>query len=143
MSKALDIADHIAAHLNGLPALTGVTTLVDRQKDLTAEIGLKVAKIGGCVTILYSGFTNPDAAGGGLPRVLRRYDVTIYAKPILAGAGAMPADDILEAVATGLHLWEPDEAVPGFVEIQVSGGGLRGDKKFLIYDLDVEVLSRL
>jgi hypothetical protein len=144
MSKANDIAESMVAHLTALPALARVPVMVDRQKDIDSMVSSKVNKgAGACVTVLYEGFSNPDASSSNNANVTRRYTASVYSRPVLVQATDMPADDIVEAVARSLHRWDPEETLPGFVEIQVTGCDLRGDFKYLIYDLDISVTSRL
>jgi hypothetical protein len=144
MSKANDIAESMVAHLTALPALARVAVMVDRQKDIESMVSSKVNKgAGACVTILYEGFSNPDASSSNNANVTRRYTASIYSRPVLVQPTDMPADDVVEEVARGLHQWDPAETIKGFVEIFVTGCDLRGDFKYLIYDLDVVVTSRL
>ena len=144
MSKGIDIANAMAARLNALYGIPSNLALVDRQKDIRVEVANRVAKASGsAIIILYEGFSNPAAMASGALNITRRYTVTIYAKPVIQAADVMAADDLLEAVARSLHNWEPDEPTAGFGEITVTGGDLRPDKSYFIYDLDVEVLSRL
>ena len=135
----------MALHLSALATLPGVPVFVDRQKDVLNMVAGKVAKggAGACVTLLYEGFINPDASASNLPNVIQRYTATVYSRPVLQKVTDMPADDIVEAVRLGLHQWDPAEIVPGFVEIHVLGGDLRGDPRYLIYDLDIKVITRL
>lgn len=145
MSLALDIADLMAARLNAANVnggqLAGVTTLVDRQKDIAAEVAKRVAQAGAAVvTILWEGFSNPDARRSGNISVVRRYTATIYAKPVLREAGELTADDIAERAARLLHDWDPEaeDELPGFIAVRVVSCDLRPDTKHLIYDLDIE-----
>jgi hypothetical protein len=144
MSKAMDIADAIAARINVNMRLPDVSAFVDRQKDVRAEVAKRVAKAGGAaIVILYEGFSNSASNGAVNPNITRRYTVTIFAKPVLRAADETPAADIEEIVAKCIHNWEPDESKVGSVEFRVAGSDLRPDGQFLIYDLDVEALSRL
>ena len=81
MSRSSNISQAMADRLNALPALSGVETLVDKQKNILATVNLKVAKAGGmAVVIFYQGFDNPNAAASGLVSITRHYLVSIYAK---------------------------------------------------------------
>lgn len=143
MSKIIDIALAMQDRILALD-LDGVSVLVDRQKDILSDIAKKASQAGALtIVILFEGFTNPDGRGSGGVTVLRRYTVTLFSKPILAGAEQLPADEVLEQVAEVLHNWDPEETLPGFVGIAVTGGDFRPDLKHLIYDLDIEVESRL
>jgi hypothetical protein len=143
MSKIITIAQAMKERIETLD-LEGVTVVVDRQKDILSEIAKNTSKAGPlAVVILFEGFSNPDGRESGLPSVIRRYSVSLYAKPILKSDEQLPADDVLEQVAEVLHDWYPDEVVPGFVGIVVTGGDFRPDSKHLVYDLDIEVESRL
>lgn len=144
MSLAITIAQAMADRINAAPSLPDVTAMVYRQKTLASELATKLAKAGGAViVILYEGFTNPDAGSATHPAITRRFTVTLFAKPLLREDAEMAADDIVEITARILHNWEPLEATAGFAEIHVKGCDLRPDDKFLIYDLEVEVESRL
>jgi hypothetical protein len=144
MSKAIDIADAMAARLNALTTLPGVEAIVWRQKDFTNELAQKTSRVGGAlIVILYSGFANSSDAAAVHLNVARRYTVSIFAKPVIRTTRDLAADDIVETVAATLHNWEPDETLTGAAEIKVSGCELRPDTQYLIYDLDLEVLSRL
>lgn len=143
MSKAITIAEAMVDRLNALSTLPGISAFVDRQKDVVSEVAKRVAiGSGAAIVVLYEGFSNPTANASGSVSVTRRYTVSVYSKPILRG-DEMPADDIVEIVASSLHDWEPDEGTVQFAEIKVTGGDLRPDAKYLIYDLDIECLSRL
>jgi hypothetical protein len=144
MSKAITIAEAMAARINVQMTLPDVSAFVDRQKDLLAEINLRVAKAGGAaIAILFEGFSNADTSSSVNLTVLRRYTVTIYAKPVLRDATETAADDIVEIVARALHNWEPDEAKVGCAEITVKGCDLIPDNRYLTYALDIECVSRL
>lgn len=139
MSKAIDIADAMAARINAIPGVSEDIALVDRQKNIQAEVATRVNKsTGAAITILYEGFSNSATNASGLLTITRRYSVSLYARPVLQTSTAMPADDLIEEVARRLHDWEPEDC-----EINVTGCDMRPDKTYLIYDLDVEVLSRL
>ena len=148
MSKALDIAEAMAAHLNATAGFDGVPALVDRQLDIGTEIakrmGLAISSSkgrGGVMTVFYTGFTNPDAGISAAPTVSRSYLVSIYGADVLK-SGHTPADDIMELAAHALHQWEPADQF-GIAEIHVLNGQARPDADYLIYDLEVRILSRL
>jgi hypothetical protein len=144
VSKALTIAQAMADRLNALATLPDVDTLVWKQKDLSSEMAAKLGKSAGAViVILYEGFKNPDANGGGRLNVTRSYTLSVFSRPVRREGTATAADDIVEIAAAALHNWEPAEAAAGIGEIHVKSCDLRPDPLYLIYDLDVEVLSRL
>lgn len=135
----MDIADAMAERLNALATLPDVKTIVDRQKDIAAHVAKQVNKAAGAaITILYEGFSNSDRSGSANLKVTRRYTVTIFSRSVLRAASATAADDIVEIVAASLHRWEAP-----FGEIALTGCDMRPDTRYLIYDLDVEVLSSL
>lgn len=143
MSKSLQIADAMAARLNAHMNLGNVLAVVDRQKDIAAEINKRVLKAGGAViVILFEGFTNASGAVSGQTSVTRRYTVSVYSKPVLR-EGELTADDIVEATANILHNWDIDEPTTAAAEIIVTGCDMLPDRNYLIYALDVECASRL
>lgn len=124
--------------------LAGIPVVVDRQKDIAAEVAKKVAMAKAVVVVItYEGFSNPDERMTGGVTVTRRYSVTIYARPILAEVDAIPADDVVEYVTRRIHNWDPAEDVAGFVTVNVTGCDLVPNTKHLIYDLDVEAQCRM
>jgi hypothetical protein len=148
MSIGITIAKAIVERLANSGGFRGVAVVVDQQLDIDTEIekNLGLAKgrakgSGAFVSVFYQGFTNPDNSGANNPDVVRNYQVTIYAAPILSSLNK-PADSLMEDAATVLHSWETAEAL-GISEITVKSGLARPDNNYLIYDLDVEVLSRL
>jgi hypothetical protein len=146
MSHALDIADLIAARLAAAPAtgelavtqdITGCPILVDRQKNLLSDIQKAVGKTGGtAIVILWQGFTSVDD-NAGTPRLLLRYTISVWSKPILT-SGDLPADDIMETILRRLWQWLP-ESGHAFGEMKLKSGGLVPDSRFLIYDCEVSV----
>lgn len=144
MSKAMDISNVMVERLNAQLTLPDVSAIAWRQKDIASDLQRKTSAAGGAlIVVLYDGFTNPAANASGAVFITRRYVVSIFSKPVLRDATETSADDIVEIVAAKLHDWEPDECRYGIAQISVTGCELRPDAKFLIYDLDVEVLSHL
>jgi hypothetical protein len=144
MSKANDIADVLAARLNADPDLGAVEVIVDRQKDITAVIAGKLKRSIGCtLVLLYTGFKNPDKSRSGRPTVTRTYTLSAYGLPVLQSADSVPADEAIELAARCLHNWDPDPATDGFDEIDITGGFLQPDAKYLVYPADIAVTSAL
>ena len=102
MSAFYSAADSISAMLSAVDALSGVTFVVDRQKDIASELRKAMAKQGGCLALVtWAGAPNEDSSSDG-PRFVSRYTVTLFSKPIIR-AGETAADDLIEAMATALH----------------------------------------
>jgi len=139
VSKFLDVADNIKTALDnalGAPA-SGVTVLVDRQKDVLSAINNVVGKAkGAAVVILFTGFQRVN----GVRRA--SYQVSVYCKPIVTGDNNL-ADDIIEICDDTLHLWIPPSQNPNqdncHFRAESSGGDLAPDKNFLIYQLSLQV----
>lgn len=143
MSKSSTIADAMVSRLNAQIPLTGVTAIAARQKDLSTDLSIKVLKAGGaCIVVQFEGFTNPSAIASGAVNVTRRYTASIYTRPIM-NDGEISADDVVEFVAAKLHNWELDEDRTSGAEIMVTSCDVIPDKTYLIYQLDIDVLSRL
>jgi hypothetical protein len=148
MSIGITIAEAMVERLASSGGFRGVTVLVDQQLDIDTEIekalGMAAGKAKGAgafVSVFYEGFANPDSSGANNPVIIRSYQVSIYAAPILSSSN-QPADSLMETAATVLHSWEPGE-LGGISEITVKSGLARPDNNYLIYDLSVEVSSRL
>lgn len=142
MSKALDIADAIAARLDGLNLLGGQKVLVWKQKDIVSEVKARLERgLGSALMLFYEGFDQEGAANGVYPSVTRNYTLRILSKPVLQ-PGKPTADALLESAAVSLHQWEPAE-VSGISEIIVPKGAMVEDDEHLIYDLTLTVKSKL
>lgn len=142
MSLSIDIANAMANRLTEDEQFAGLTVLVWRKKSLESEMNVALGKVSGAVAvILYTGFTQSGARSGG-PDVKRRYTLSLFCRPLLAD-GTDP-EETTEKITRTLNDWDPDEeVVPGFIEIEVNACDLRPDDKMLIYDMEIEVTSRL
>ena len=122
--------------------MTDIDIIVDRQADLTAKIAKAIASAKGVgIVILWTGFTNVDEKASR-PRLGMRYEITAWSRPILTG-GSSPVDDVMEAICTRLHHWNPDASGLSYGEAIVRSGdileGLHNGKKALGYTCDVVI----
>lgn len=150
MSKALDHADLIATRLAAAPAagelattidITAVDIIIDRQKNILSEVSKSVAKASGtAIVILWQGFVTIDKHASS-PRLAHRYNISVYSKPVIAGA-ALLADDVMESVIQRLWQWIPAGA-HAYGEATVENGGLMPDRSFLVYDCEVIIPASL
>lgn len=146
MSLQLAIAEMIRLRLLTAPtatelatplALAGLDIIVDRQKNILSDVTKAVAKAKGtAVVILWEGFTTADK-NSARPRLAHSYNITVWSKPILAGAN-LAADDVMESIIARLWHWRPSGG-HAFSEVEVRNGGLVPDAKFLKYDLEVVI----
>ena len=146
MSKALQLAELIRTRLLTAPAvgeiatplsLTGLTVIVDRQKNITSEISVAVAKAKGtAIVILWSSFGVAEK-NASTPRLAHRYNISVWSKPVISG-DALAADDVLESVINRMWHWLPTGGHV-FEEAEVQPGGLVPHAKFLIYDCEVVI----
>lgn len=142
MSKALTIADAIAARLDALNLLGGQKVLVWKQKDITGEVKARLERgLGSALMLFYEGFEQDGNASGSYPAVTRNYTLRILSRPVLQ-PGKPTADELMESAALSLHQWDPAEAA-GIAEIIVPKGSIIEDDEHLIYDLTLTVKSKL
>jgi len=146
MSKYLTIAGNIKARLDDkftdaaeefdVP-LTGVTVIVDRQKDILTQVNTAVAKATGCVvTILWTGFGRAPTGERTATYVLR-----VYSRPVLLD-GNYPADDIVERIDVVLDEFVPAGASStGHCHYKMNGEGadLVPDRNYLVYEMPYSV----
>lgn len=143
-SKAYQIADALASRINGHPTLLGVYAVAYREKDMASIMAKREAtSTAATIIILYLGFVNPDASSSGNVNVTRRYLASVFSRPSRMTEDDIPGDAVAERAALALHHWEPDETATGAAEVYVREGSLRVDGKHAIYDLEINVLSRL
>ena len=141
MSRVMDIADAMATRLESQAALAGVDVIVDRQKDLAETLKKSVAKAkGSAITILWEGFDVPDVNTSG-PQIRSRYTLRTWSRPVLAD-GNTPADELVTAICKALHHWIP-EGLHSFGEMTITGGDFTPDTKWLIYEVEAQVMLKL
>jgi hypothetical protein len=144
MSKALDIAEQIKGRLeadfartDAPVSLVGLDVVVDKQKDILAEVNKAVKKAtGALVSILWTGFGRDPERG----RVYR-YTIFVWSRPIM-NAGNKPADDITERIDESLNFWVPPAAsASGHTHYEMRGTGaeLLPDKSYLLYEMQFTV----
>jgi hypothetical protein len=132
MSKALNNAAAIKTRLQTAPTgsertvpvnITGIDVIVDRQTNIGDAIGKAMAGAAGVgITILWTGFINADEKSSD-PRLANRYQITCWSREILT-KGALPVDDVMEAVILRLHHWKPNSGDPYFNEAIVRNGDI-------------------
>lgn len=146
MSRALDHAELIRTRFLTAPTageiptaldITGVDVIVDRQKNILSDVSKAVAKAAGtAIVILWDGWQVADK-NARTPRLAHRYTITVWSRPILAGA-ALAADEVMESVLKRLWHWRPDGG-HAFGEAMPGNGGLVPHKSYLIYDCEVVI----
>lgn len=146
MSIALDHAEQIRTRLLTAPTaeeratpldLRAVPIIVDRQKDILAEVSKAVAKTTGCaVVILWTGYS-AGAVDGSNPRCAATYKITVLSKPVLAGA-ALAADDILESILLRLWLWRPPGS-SAYTKSILGAATLIPNDSILIYECELQI----
>jgi hypothetical protein len=157
MSKAIDNSNSIRTRLLAVPTggeialpsglvMADIDIIVDRQADLAVKIAKAVASAKGVgIVILWTGFTNLDE-NSSRPRLGMRYEITAWSKPILT-AGASPVDDVVEAICTRLHHWNPVANGVVYGEATVRSGdiidSMQGGKRMLGYTVDVVIPTSL
>ena len=144
MSQFLDIADDIKDRLDFVFTdvaeayavdLSGVSVIVDRQKNITSEVNKAVGKSSGaCVTILFTGYERERGTG----EKKANYSLMIYSRPVLTAGGKL-ADDIIERIDTALNYWQPASASGGghtFYDLDSDGANLIPDRNYLVYEMN-------
>lgn len=150
MSQALDHADLIRTRLltppgaGDLPTaidLRRVPVIVDRQKDIVAEVTKTVAGTTGCaIVILWNGWTVVDK-NARTPRLAHAYKLTVVTRPVMSAA-CLPADEIMEAALLRLWQWQPTGG-HSHGEARVGDGSMLRDDTFLIYECDLVIPTSL
>lgn len=142
MSKFYDIADAIAARLQSVPALSGISVVVDRQRDIASELRKAIGKQSGClILITWVSASNEDHTADG-PRFASKYTVTLFSKPVIR-AGETPADDVIEAVITALHDHRFSATDPYSSRLVVTGVDPVPHDELLIYRLNLTTPNQL
>jgi hypothetical protein len=146
MSNFLDTADVIKTRLLTAPAgaelptpidLTGLTVLVDRQKNILSDVAKAVGKVRGtAIVILWEGWTTLDRHTSR-PRLGSQYNLTVWSKPVIAGDD-LPADEVMASVIRRLWHWVPGGG-HAHGECELRGGSLMPNKSYLVYDCEVVV----
>lgn len=141
MSRWLDRADALKTYLEGLPALDGIDIIVDRQKDVAALVANAIGKAkGACVTILWTGGTNPNPEAAEL-KMGGTFVVRIYSRPVVAEAAELAhSDELTETVAEALHGWSPTPNGPRAIQqrLRVMNVEMEPHKHLLVYAIECE-----
>lgn len=140
MSKFFDIADQMAAALVASPALSSVSIVVDRQKDLGSEIRKITGKIAGCIIIAWDGGNLADQEG---PLVFDcRYVTDIWTKPIIR-QGQATVDDMLQSVVQTLNGWNPVEGAHCDYDARVSSVEPFQNESYLIHRINIQIRIKI
>lgn len=107
MDMLTQLEREIADRLSSLPALSGITVLVDPQKNIVDVISTKIAKLKTLIAPLVSGAddNSPGLHGPYFDEI--RIDIGIFQNPILKGNDA-PCRELALSVHEGLKGWKPD-----------------------------------
>lgn len=111
-------ADALAAYLRTVAGIgpetgyKGIPVIVGRQKDLTSEIDLAVAKATGAAILI--AFQDWDDLGSESSHVHLdlNHNISIWTTPVLR-TGAVPESQILGLLIAALHRYTPDAEEPG------------------------------
>ena len=128
-----DRAEDLAAHLRDVPGL-GQSVVVDKQAELANKVREKLNMAAGLsVVVGFAGADVPKAEARG-PRLLARYNVALFAKPILE-RGQHPANVVLVKLLRAMHHWEHDEQSPTrlHTRLEVQGVDLVTSQKWFSY----------
>lgn len=140
MSKFFDIADQMATALVANPALSSVSVVVDRQKDLNAELRKIVGKIAGIIILAWDGGNLVDQEG---PLVFDcRYVADIWAKPIIR-PGQATVDDMLQAVVKTLNGWNPVEGAHCDYNAHVTSVEPFQNDSYLIHRINLQIRIKI
>lgn len=103
MSRFFQTCEAIKALLEASPALVGFAVMVDRQRDILAELQKTQAKHSGRGLLVVSWAGSPNAEeNSDRPCFDSRYLITGFFKPTIR-QGDTAADEIIEAAALAVH----------------------------------------
>ena len=139
MSKLLDQADAIAAHLTAnVPELAGVDVVVDRQKDLGNEVKQAVGKAKGAVVIVSAASGRNTTPGNKVLSFSSVLSVAVVSKPAKR-KGQTLAMDIVEALMKSLHHHKTDLAKHCNKRVEVLSWKLLPSPTYLIYEIQASI----
>lgn len=134
MSKFLDTADAMKAHLEDAIDSSELAIIVDRQKDIQSEVDKHLVKLKGGVAAIEFLSANNSAAVGDALNLQADYSVTLITTPILR-AGKTPAADLLERICKALNGWQEDAQAHCYNKVHVKSVRLIQNPRFLIYQI--------
>lgn len=110
MSVFFDRADQLCAYLKGVAGLEQVVFVVDRQKDVGAELQKVIGKSKTlCLITWLGGNSDPEATP---LRITSTYNLTFFSAPLLSRQGEDPQDELLQRAANAIHHWDPNPELP-------------------------------
>lgn len=143
MSQFYDTAEDIADQLRATEELAGIAVIVDRQRDIAAELQKHLGKVtaAGCLIVTWTGAPNADESADG-PRFNSTFTVTGFFKPVLR-RGETPADNIIEAAAAALHDWRRPNRSHVNDRLIVIGITPFDSPEFLAYRINLKTTDQL
>jgi hypothetical protein len=142
MSKFYDTAQALATHLSTVPSLKHVPVMVDRQQELSSELRKAIGKQSGCLAVVtWAGAKNEDLSSDG-PNFTTTYTVHLFSKPVIR-AGEIPADDVMQAIATALHDYRVKPTDPYSARLVVTDIDPVPHEELLIYQLTLTTPNQL
>lgn len=137
MSKIIDTAEALKAHLETIIAQDELFIVVDKQKDISAEVQKNLAKVkGGAASIEYVSMINTAGVGDDL-NMKASYVISLVTKPILR-TGNTPTADLLERIVRAVNGWQVDTSRPCSNSALVKSVNLVPNPQFLIHQIKIE-----
>lgn len=131
MSLFLDIADAMARHIEASIPKEELAVVVDRQKDLSAELAKHLGKVSGGVLIIEFLGASSNDLDAYPPNMSASYQLTLWAKPVLR-KGKTSALGLVETICRLLHHWRGED-YHCYSDLFIESCNLVASREALIY----------
>jgi hypothetical protein len=135
VTDLLSAADAMAAHLQSLPELAGVTVIVNRQKDLETEINQAVANASGAALLVEPVSGQPSDRSSKTLVFDNRYMLSLWSLPLLRADDAYTASQRTVAIMAAMHHWQPAPTKQALKRFEVTAWQIQPDEQYLIYTI--------
>ncbi|HBR95709.1 MAG TPA: hypothetical protein DEA90_16250 [Opitutae bacterium] len=140
MPKITDIlttADRLKAHCETLDGFDSVRCVVNRQKDIEAEVSAAVGKAGG--SLLFIDLLRGQPESEGSLAFDHTYLLSLWSLPVLAQEGDDPASVKLATLINELTNWKPQPTTQPLSRFVVTEWGITPSKNYQIYALTLKL----
>jgi len=140
MPKITDIlatADLLKAHCETLAGFDTVAVVVNRQKDIEAEVEAAVGKAGGSLLFIDLLRGQPEAEGS--TAFDHTYLISLWSLPVLAKDGDAPSSVRLATLINELTNWKPLPTTQPLSRFHITEWGITPSKVYQIYSLTLKL----
>ena len=137
ITDILATADLLAAYCETLAGFDSVRVVVNRQKDIEAEVSAAVGKAGG--SLLFIDLLRGQPESEGSTAFDHTYLLSLWSLPVLAQPDSKPASEKLATLIRELNLWKPLPTAQPLSRFHIAEWGITPSQTYQIYALTLKL----